>query len=1453
MTARKQTNHKSKSPAARKRRPKRNQSNPLNFAKLEARQFLAAITVGNATDVLSPTADTSSIAALVANDGGDGISLREAIAAANNTVGEDAITFDSSVFTGSGNSLIRLTQGELSISDSLSIDGTSVRGVLITGDGNGDDITVEGTFVTDVAASSGGTAGGSNGLLDDNSRVLNFSGTGYLSLTSLTITGGRTIGVASHGGGIYSSGGNVSLSNSSVRGNSTIGIGANGGGIHTAAGNVSVTSSTVSGNSVAGQSAKGGGIYTDTGDVSLTSSAVSGNRVSGYAESGGGIFTDAGDVSLTSSSVGGNRSSRDGGGISTNSGNVSLVNSTVIDNRSGLNGGGIHAFNGNVSLTNSTVSDNSSGNQGGGIFASSGSVSLIDGTVRGNTTSGNNSFGGGISTHSANVSLVNSNVSGNSSTGGSSKGGGIYTQSADVSLTNSFVSENDSERDGGGIYIRFDGASVSLVDSSVSRNTSGRQGGGIRISSGDVVLSNSTVSENSSEGNGGGILLFFGSVVLTDSDVSNNSSGIYGFGGGIVAASGDVSLTNSTVSGNSSVSSVGGIAAQTVSLNNSTVSGNSSVGDGGGIVAEIVSLNNSTLSGNSSGGDGGGILSINFNPSVLVVNSTITDNSAAGTGGGIFFEDPDRGALTLHNSIVAGNADNGTAPDVIAVSDDDRLIVEHSLIGDTTGSGITATTGAGNILNQSALLGPLADNGGTTLTHALLSASPARDAGSDALALDENGDPLATDQRGEDRIQFGGVGTVDIGAVESQFEEAKRLIVTTSQDVEDPFDGVTSLREAIAFANDPTAGVSNDGDADGDGVVADAITFDANTFTGGDSSLIHLTQGELSISDSLSIDGSSAVDVVITGDVNGDDITLPGTYITDVSASFGESAGASGDLLDDNSRVLNFVGPTFGPVDGLTLTGLTITGGRAMGAFGNGGGVRFFSRGTLEINNSVVSGNSVIDRGAGGAIYSSAGDVLLINSTLSGNISDGNGGGIHTLTGELTLRDSTVSGNSTTGDASDGGGIYARDTVSLFDSSVSGNSATGDYGSGGGIRNYIGVLSLYNSVVNDNVSGLDGGGISLRSGTVSLEDSTVSGNRTTGFGADGGGIFFDGGSISLNNSTVSGNISGDDGGGIGTISGDISLSNSTVSGNSSGDNGGGIRTFRGDLSLSNSTVSGNVSGEDGGGIWSDNSAVLLVSSTVTSNSAAGVGGGIGLLADDVNSERLTLHNSIVTGNTDNGTAPDLLAVGDVLNDLVVEHSLIGDTTGSEISSASGRGNILNQLAQLGPLADNGGPTLTHAPLNLSPAIDGGSNVLAVDENGNRLTTDQRGENRVRGNVDIGAVEDPFLLGDVNLDEAVNFLDIVPFISMLTSSSFLNEADINRDGVVNFLDISPFVTLLSSGGSAVGKQFATATTSSVDLLIEEPFSTAAELFDAHPESLDEVFDFKIGDAFAGLID
>ena len=759
-------------------------------------------------------------------------------------------------------------------------------------------------------------------------------------------------------------------------------------------------------------------------------------------------------------------------------------------------------------------------------------------------------------------------------------------------------------------------ADITLTDGEVARGDepSPQTGGAITLNNpGDtLIIERSVISESAANG-GGAISIGNGAELqISDSALINNEAN---FSGSAILTGGnvEVEIVNSTISGNTSGNNRGALTVQTA-----------------GTESGVMTLRNVTVANNTG-------------------NGLVAFTGASGTS-----------TITIGNSILADNGNVNFFQDGSGASFNS---LGHNLFDDES----LPSTMAGDQVNTDPRLEPLTNNGGPTPTHGLGLSSLAVNMGSNALAVDANGNALVNDQRGDGfaRILF---DTVDVGAFESSVEpfmELPSLLVTTNLDADDPTDSLTSLREAIDFAN-MTPG-------------EDTITFDPLVFTGGSDSLIRLTQGELVVEDGLGIDGTSVGGVLITGDADDDDITVGDTNITDVSASFGGTAGDDDDLLDDNSRVVNFTGSS----GNLTLTGLTITGGRAPGSFDVGGGILFDSRDVLSLSSSTVSGNS--SGGNGGGIFTRAGDVSLSSSTVSGNSSGGNGGGISTSNGDVSLSSSTVSDNSSVG---------------------------GTYGGGGGISTDSGNVSLSSSMVSGNSSGGDGGGISTSNGDVSLSSSTVSDNSSVSNYYGGGGIYTDRGDVSLLNSTVSGNSAASRGGGIYIyeVAG-LSLVNSTVSGNSSVGDGGGIHIY-GDVSLLNSTISGNSSGAIGGG---------------------------GVVFPEYNS--VTINNSIIAGNTDNGTAPDVLAVDDVANNLFVRNSLIGNATGSGITAATGAGNILNQAALLGSLADNGGPTLTHRLLPGSPAIDAGNNALAVDRGGNALTNDQRGEARIAfGTVDIGAYE-----------------------------------------------------------------------------------------------------------------
>ena len=244
--------------------------------------------------------------------------------------------------------------------------------------------------------------------------------------------------------------------------------------------------------------------------------------------------------------------------------------------------------------------------------------------------------------------------------------------------------------------------------------------------------------------------------------------------------------------------------------------------------------------------------------------------------------------------------------------------------------------------------------------------------------------------------------------------------------------------------------------------------------------------------------------------------------------------------------------------------------------------------------------------------------------------------------------------------------------------------------------------------------------------SLTLRNITVANGLTNGYG---GGVYVEGGSLTVENSTFTGNSAAGSAGYGGAIYnfGTSLITNSVITGNSAGNQSGGIAnhgspSLTGNLTLTNSTVSGNTSqGEGGGLVGAEYSTTVLTSSTVTANSVDGSGGGIRQFGNGA----VSLSNTIVAGNTASTSGPNLYGVI-TSND----YNLIGDVTGATFTPAAH--DITGADPLLGPLADNGGPTWTHALLPGSPAIDAGDTTL---------TTDQRGEARPFGLADdIGAFE-----------------------------------------------------------------------------------------------------------------
>ena len=290
------------------------------------------------------------------------------------------------------------------------------------------------------------------------------------------------------------------------------------------------------------------------------------------------------------------------------------------------------------------------------------------------------------------------------------------------------------------------------------------------------------------------------------------------------------------------------------------------------------------------------------------------------------------------------------------------------------------------------------------------------------------------------------------------------------------------------------------------------------------------------------------------------------------------------------------------------------------------------------------------------------------------------------------------------------------------------------------------------------VSGGDGiRMLDTEQGTVG-DPVTISGlTLTHGYGTGnvgGGAIYSKDTYLTIESSTISesdaGAVNGHVGGGIRQVGDQLLIRNSTISGNE-GANGGGIHAFEADVGIQNSTISGNTatgtgSGSGygyGGGIWLDEGAAggSLVSygSTITDNHSYD-GGGI-----TANASTNGLANTVVANNTATAASPhpDLRNAGP--DPFKLAHSLIEVSAGASIVDINGfaGSNILDVDPQLGPLANNGGPTRTEKPSLTSPLLDKGVIVAApIDQRGLPRPFDIPSiSNTATGDAaDIGAVE-----------------------------------------------------------------------------------------------------------------
>ena len=346
---------------------------------LEDRRLLAAFVVDTLIDQ---------------NDGVgvNGVSLRDAIIAANTTAGSDTITFAPSLTAG-GPVTLTLTLGELTVSDTI---GTTT----ITGPG-ASLLSVSGNNISRVFVNAANVTS---------------------QISGLTIKDGRSPG-ATGGGGVANLG-TLRLIDCEVSGN-TAAFGAG----FSNSGTLQIDTSAIVSN--VATASGGGAIYNSgTGTVTLNRVVVNQNRAEGgLGGFGGAIYniSATGVVTMFSTDITQNTATSDGGGLR-NFGTMTITESAVEDNR-GTSGAGLINY-GSLTIGRSTFSGNTASIFGGAIWQGAGTA-----TITGSTLSGNIAIesGGGIMMNGGTMTLAASTLSGNTAT---SLGGGIRISAGGTMVAN---------------------------------------------------------------------------------------------------------------------------------------------------------------------------------------------------------------------------------------------------------------------------------------------------------------------------------------------------------------------------------------------------------------------------------------------------------------------------------------------------------------------------------------------------------------------------------------------------------------------------------------------------------------------------------------------------------------------------------------------------------------------------------------------------------------------------------------------------------------------------------------------------------------------------------------------------------------------------------------------------------------------------------------------------------
>ena len=898
-------------------------------------------------------------------------------------------------------------------------------------------------------------------------RIFKVEGGKTLTLTNLTLKGGKPDGLDEEGGGggILVKGSTLNMTNCAVTGNTA----QDGGGIFAKKEGSTASAVTISG-----------------GFIGSDGTGTDANKSTGYS-GGGGIYIGE-DCSLTMKEnvkIIGNQTGASGGGIYTGANCVlTMENCTVSDNTASINGGGIFA-QGTLTLTSCTVSDNTASSIGGGAYLA-GTVNIKGAsTIAHNEAQGS---GGGIYAASGSLMLENATIGGdqsyygtesNKAKGNKAKdGGGIFAQAA-LTMKNCTVSYNTAETsgissaDGGGIYAQ---GKLAMTVCTVKSNMA-KTGGGIKKDNGEFTMTNCTLTNNIATANGGGIFTMgtcdftMANCTLSGNRVNleNNESG-----GGVY-----MSGRKFTMKGASCITPSTGLDANKKGQNDVYLAGGKMITVEGtltpvdGIAARIIvsddkySTSTKVLTGDITAG---------VSPNQNYTRFTVTPK------GGKNWKINESGHLEPPSVTITGGSSNPMAWQALktavgAAQDGDVITIDGEIKATNTGSGPTANWGEITI-NKNLTIRGKTGAASNILDANASNLNPSKVAhifdvqGSNTLTLEN-----LTLKNGKGAI--GGCIFVPSGKVE--------------------------LTDCII--ENCTAGGGGAIGVKGEAKLTNTVIKKCEaTSTGG---AIFTKSGKVTMTN-CTLTGNTAKN---GGAIAAQKDTTPSAAPPNVTISGGTIGGTA--ALDANKASKS--GTNDGSGGGIWINNGTLIlkdNAEVIGntAQKNGGGIALDKGGTLTLSSGKISGNTAQKYGGGICIGTDAntndntGTVTMSGGEVSNNTaSEKSGGGVVVLHGTFTMSNGKVSGNTA---KETGGGIYgmnfnsAKGEITVSGGEISGNTANiAGTLAGGGIRSSY-KLTVSGGTIKTNKTTKPsgwGGGISV-SGEFTFLGGTVVGNTCPGGG-----------------------------------------------------------------------------------------------------------------------------------------------------------------------------------------------------------------------------------------------------------------------------------------------------------------------------------------------------------------